>query len=1392
MGRSGNAAAVGIDLGSVILKAVVVDREGHVLSLASRRQGGKLVPSLVALLQEIREHLRDQAVKVGVTGGAKGIFEGLDEVALENDLVSTARAAARLYPEARGIVEIGGHQSKWVSLGPEGVLESFSLNDQCAAGSGAFLEQQASRLQVDVERLAAMAYKAERAAPIAGRCAVFAKSDMIHQQQKGTPKEEIAYGLCVALARNFRATLLRGREPTLPALFVGGGALNPGLHRAFVEVFKLSPEDLLTVPEPLFMAAHGVALTALDRELSTTIERLLTHLEGAAAKRAAHGHGHDPLPRLTFETREEPVLHPEGTVEAYLGVDVGSVSTDLCLLSPDGEVLDGIYLATRGDPVAVLREGLAILRDRVGDKLEILGVGTTGSGRHLAGKLLGADVVKNEITCQVLGAHHALPDVDTILEIGGQDSKFIRVEDGRVKDFVMNKICAAGTGSFLEEQGAGLGVSIRGEFAEIASRAEAPADLGSQCTVFMDTEVVRARQRGVPLPDILAGLAYSVAKNYLERVVAGRNIGDHVVFSGGVASNGAVVAAFEALLGKPVTVHPHNRLSGAIGAAVAARAHMASRPVPSRFRGLDAMEDVQVKTFTCKACSNLCQVSRIKFGDEVSYFGDTCERFTARESQHKGEDLPDLFAEVDALLESYGGGEPRLGIAGVPRAVMMLDMFPFWATFLKEVGFSVVLSDPSTMATLEEGSRRLTAETCLPIKLTYGHVASLVRRDDVDLVFLPSIMELTDCKDEQCRLCPFEETVGFMVSTFAKDKMVVPTASMNAPREFLVQELADKLSRWHVPPERISGALDEAERAQREFEAKLVARGREVLDKDFGVAFVIIGKPYNTLDPFANLYLAQHLRKLGILPIPVQMLPFEPVDLESMGVTVPWRYSRRILRAAHATAKDPRLFPVIVSNFGCGPDAFAFKFLDRVTGDSPSLVLEFDEHRGEAGLITRLEAFIDEVEQATSHRESSVIVLSRPPQRPKGKYEGRRFVIPYFADHAWAFAGALRFGGWDAVVLPPPDEETLRYGEAISSGKECHPYTILAGDMLKHLDRGTIQPGDVFFFPGTEVPCLLNQYGDAMRLELERRGVDGVEILSPTGRQQFDLFGMAVMVQLGRGLLACDLLTKLQCQVRPYAKDPEFVDQQFQRIYERLAEDLAYDEIKTSLRFAGKVVDSIERVPGPRRPLVGVAGDVYTRINPFGNHGLFRKLENLGMEVWPAPFLTDDVEFGWRRAISTGWDQGRYVESAATAMLFLRKEMEYWKLRFLLGNRVDRAGEPSYQEVLDFSSPYLDKGANDVVILNVSKMVHFAHNGADGIVNAISFHCMLGTVSASLTESIRRDHGGIPITTMVYTGKEGAELDAKLEAFAHQVATFHAARKSKPRANTWIDSLLGG
>jgi predicted CoA-substrate-specific enzyme activase len=533
---------------------------------------------------------------VAVTGKSGRQLAPLVGGAYENDFRCLVKAVAASHPEVRTIFEMGGENAKVVRLRAAGAdggltIRDYDTNGDCAAGTGSFIDQQAHRMKIEVEAIGDMVGQAASAARIAGRCSVFAKTDMIHAQQKGYSPEEILKGLCEAVARNFKSNINKGKDPVPVVALVGGLFANAGVVRAVRDVFGFEAGESVCPRGFAHMAAFGAAMAAAEAGRGREIRRAVP--EPASVEDAGE-RGFPAWPRLStgnvvfLRDREQPLPEvPRGT-EVFLGIDIGSVSTNFVLLDREGRLLKEIYVRTQGRPVQVVTEGLRDLRDEFGDSVRVRGVGTTGSGRELIGELVGADTVQDEITAHKTGSafisdrFFGVP-VDTIFEIGGQDSKYIALENGVVTDFAMNDACAAGTGSFLEEQAERLGISIQGEFAELALSSGAPVRMGERCTVFMEQDLNNYLYRGARKEDLVAGLAYSVVMNYLNRVVRGRKIGETIYFQGGTAYNDAVAAAFSQVLGRKIIVPPHNGVIGAIGMALLARDKIRAtgRPRPS-------------------------------------------------------------------------------------------------------------------------------------------------------------------------------------------------------------------------------------------------------------------------------------------------------------------------------------------------------------------------------------------------------------------------------------------------------------------------------------------------------------------------------------------------------------------------------------------------------------------------------------------------------------------------------------------------------------------------------------------------------------------------------------------------------------------------------------------
>ena len=678
---------------------------------------------------------------------------------------------------------------------------------------------------------------------------------------------------------------------------------------------------------------------------------------------------------LRDRVRPPQLPAPGAAEEAYLGIDIGSVSTNLVVLDADGDVLHEIYVRTDGRPIEVVREGLRTIARTLGDRIRVCGVGTTGSGRELIGELVGADTITDEITAHTAGASHVArtllgESVDTIFEIGGQDAKFIALEDGVVVDFAMNEACAAGTGSFLEEQAERLGVSIKEEFSRLAFRSRSPVRLGERCTVFMEQDVNAWQQRGAAREDLVAGLAYSVALNYLHRVVRGRRIGRAIYFQGGTAYNDAVAAAFAGILGTRIIVPPHNGVIGAIGMALLAQEKVRGTGRPTTFRGFD-LEAIRysLREFVCRACSNLCDMQEFTVEGVKTYWGDKCsDKFRKRTRTEREPVIPDLMAlRRERLLEGYGGPAGSGPRVGIPRAMFFHDRFPFWRAFLEALGCAVVLSDETNRKIAQDGIDLTVAEPCYPIRVAHGHVKDLVDKG-VEWILLPNVMNAEPTPDTtESQMCPWAQTLPYVVKSVPRlaeirKRILTPTVHFRLGEEHVAHDLVPLGRTLGARRAHTLRAAAAGFAAQRRFQSALEQLGRRALAalaEGAQPGVVLAGRPYNIHDRAVNLDVPGKLRDYyGINVIPLDCLPLGDVDIRDVNDNMYWHSGRRILAAAKLAGRTANLHLIHITNFKCGPDSYIKHFLGTAC-NRPVLSLQFDGHGNDAGFLTRCEAYLD-------------------------------------------------------------------------------------------------------------------------------------------------------------------------------------------------------------------------------------------------------------------------------------------------------------------------------------------------------------------------------------------------------------------------------------------------
>ncbi|HXS96479.1 MAG TPA: acyl-CoA dehydratase activase [Candidatus Limnocylindrales bacterium] len=993
------AINIGLDIGAISLKLAALgaagdrarlealcagDQHFHFHEIAGRpvalseyrRIAGSPIQSTYDLLHDFYGTIPEVAVEgMRVTGSGSRTIAKVLGLYFENEFKAIARMIGTAYPHIRTVFEIGGEASKYIRLNGSQIVD-YDRSGECAAGTGSFLDQQAIRMQYSVEDVGSVVCTASCAARIAGRCSVFAKSDMIHAQQKGYSPAEILRGLCDAVARNFKSAIVKGRAIVGPVALIGAVSQNAGVTRALSEAFGLPEDGLFVPPEFAWCGAIGTAMLEAEEPRKRAMIEVHRLQQQEVTEKVQDTHPLTTGDVIQLRGRLPVYVPPaDGSpIPAYLGLDIGSVSTNVVAIDDCGAVIHDIYLRTAGRPIEAIQQGLAELERVWGTRLRVQGVGTTGSGRELIAELVGADVVNDEITAHKTGAIHISTTlggepVDTIFEIGGQDSKFICIENGVVVDFAMNEACAAGTGSFLEEQAEKLGISIKGEFAKLALSSASPTRLGERCTVFMERDVTGWLHKGETVPDLVAGLAYSIALNYLNRVVRGRKIGKVIYFQGGTAYNDAVTAAFAGVLGRKITVPPYNGVMGAVGMALIARQWHAATAGQTRFRGYDVRSlQLTSRDFVCKACSNLCDMKEFVIEGQKSYWGDKCsDKFRKPSPTGRKPVIDDLFAYRDELLAALpqsSGGAFKIGL---PRAMSMLERLPFWRRYFAELGIEAVLSPVTDPRISAEGIEMAVASPCYPVQVAHGHVQALVE-SGVDYILVPNMADAECGAGEQgaSHYCPWNQTLPWVLRTSPAlephaGKFLIPTLHFRLGPPQIKDALAETMRRIGVSRRASDRAVDAAYREQRQFLEKLQAAGRQAitaLAASGEPGLVLAGRAYNIYDRGVNCDIPRKLRhRYGANVIPLDFL-VSGASIADIHDNMFWASGRKILEAARLTAGHPNLHLVYITNFKCGPDSYIKHFAREAAG-APLLILQFDGHGNDAGYMTRCEAYLD-------------------------------------------------------------------------------------------------------------------------------------------------------------------------------------------------------------------------------------------------------------------------------------------------------------------------------------------------------------------------------------------------------------------------------------------------
>ncbi len=1417
---------LGIDIGSVSLNLVIIDDSEKIRVSIYKRTQGRPLQILLESLNELSDDF-NFFEGIAVTGSGRKLAGKILDIPDINEIIAQARAACFFHPEVRTIIEIGGQDSKLILIDQdpetgEPVIVDHVLNEVCAAGTGSFLDLQAHCLGMTIDEFASTALSSKKPASISGRCSVFAKSDMVHLLQEGTPKPDILAGLCHALARNFMASLGKGKIFKPPIMFQGGVAAN----QAVVKAFKNLPANgfgSLIIPEHfLVMGAFGTAIMARENQSGSSAQKIL--LTGSIKKaissagfRSSEVHLKPLIPRSSPPDTQEQyfgVINKDCN-ELFMGIDVGAASTNIVLMDKQGKLVVKIYRQTRGEPVAALQAGLEDIAGRVGENIKICGVGITGSGRYFIGDFVGADMVINEISAQARAAVHIDSEVDTIIEIGGQDSKYIKCKNGRVTDFEMNNVCAAGTGSFLEEQGSRLKVDIKKDFSRLAFSSDAPVNLGARCTVFMESDLIHHQQNGKKPEDLTAGLSYAIAFNYLEKIVGNKKIGEKIFFQGGVAANQSVVAAFESILKKELIISRHHNVTGAMGAALAS---MASPPLQSRFAGFGLNKrPYEVKKFECQKCPNLCSIHQIYINGHLSsYYGSLCGRYEKVADSRDYAHLPDLFKEREEHLVMGFKMDvlPKFEkpVMGIPRSFSFFDYFPFWESYFKTLGYHVILSEKTNNSLIQKGFLKVQSETCFPVKTIYGHLGDLVSRG-ANQIFLPCEIDHHKNQNDLHRSynCPYIQALPYMASAAMGEdaKILAPVICWSDSVKDLDKTLmALGKSLGHVS-RKIKKALDKARNSQNNFDKWRRSRGKEILEalEPGDRCLVLLGKSHNIFDPGLNLHLAGKLRREGELVIPFDMLPTDEIILPEHYENVVWQNTRDLLKVLFWLRNDKRVFPVLLTNFGCGPDSFFIKYMEDILQDKkPYLILEVDEHTGDAGLVTRIEAFLDtldtEIKTYEPQTPLNLVIKSKGPRlniwKPEPdivkRLQNRTLYVPYVSSaFSSIFKAAFESAGFDFSILPKPDEETEYLGRQVTSGRECHPFIVTCGDFVKMTHEPGFDPEHAaFFMLNYDGACRFSQYSLGHAALLKQMGIPEVPVIAPLCSTRFEeltgLFGLGFTVQLWQGLIAAEVLDRLRLHVRPYEKKNGETDRVYESGIEGISEAMVHcrglfsivdHKIHSALKKAVRALEKVDVDMSVPRPVIGIVGEFYTVLNRWANQDFVRTLEKLGIEV-KIHGLTITNNLALYSTYYYHKDRFKKGEIGAAFYYFLRK---FWidfcvqRAEKSIDSRFRPFGMLDMETIFSEAEPYIHFDIDTILSTFTARARGFASSGVSGLCNIYVLNCMLGNISIPILKNALRQYKNFPLINLVFDAQMGTNMLTRIEAFVHQVKLYHKRYK---------------
>ncbi|MEW6259521.1 MAG: acyl-CoA dehydratase activase [Thermodesulfobacteriota bacterium] len=1417
------SSALGICLGASTIGAVRIERTAaglHPVQVQTVVHEGNPRAGLIRLLEGITHRER---LSICATGRKFRHYLTLSTISEPEAIECACRHLLAPDHPYRVVVSAGGETFMIYHLDDSGRIQAIHSGNKCASGTGEFFLQQIGRMAIPLEDIATMPLP-ETIHPVSGRCSVFCKSDCTHALNKGIPKARIVGGLTRMMA--MKIVELLKKFPNTPVLLIGGCTQN----RFMVHYLTQEIPDLFIPEYADCFEALGAAVWALENPVHPVPEPSRLFRPQAFAF-DTHPQLRHFLDRVHFTSTDRASARAGDRV--IIGLDVGSTTTKGVLLRrSDKAILASEYLRTGGDPIAASRAVYASLAAQIDVPIRVEGLGVTGSGRQIAGLHAMTSGVINEIIAHATAAVHFDPEVDTIFEIGGQDAKYTYITNGVPSDYAMNEACSAGTGSFLEEAAAeSLGIPME-RIGDVALQGESPPNFNDQCAAFIGSDIKRAAQIGIPVENIVAGLVYSICMNYVNRVKGNRPVGRKIFMQGGVCYNRAVPVAMAALTGKDIVVPPEPGLMGAFGVALELERRMEQGLLSPQCFDLTDLRDREVsykEPFECPGtatCDRRCTISRIVIDGKTYPFGGICNRYDNIVHNRKIDPGQNdwVIRRERFIFEAAPKPSANLGreqVIGMNRSFLVYTYFPFFAHLFGALGYRIELServDP-------RGVDRKNAAFCHPVELAHGTMADLIQRRP-QRVFLPHIKGLPQNRNgstSSCT-CPFVQAEAAILQTafpeLAECSVLSPCFDFSKPLSENGEAFRHIAAWLGMEESVISKAATSAWQNQVQCMQTLRNMGQafvERIERENTVGVVLFGRPYNAFCEAANKGIPAKLASRGIPVLPMDMLPL-PAAAPPHGphTHMYWAMGQLNLLAAHRVRNHPNLFGVFITNFSCGPDSFVITYFRDIMGRKPSLTLELDSHTADAGIETRIEAFLDIVNHYRRLREQNVLCDETPSVAPAtverrngtvgirtGSSGGFlplthpdvQVVLPALGKFGTPlFAKAFERCGIRAQALPPADPQMLKIGKGYCSCKECLPLQTCMGTFLDYVNRRPADEITAFFMASADGPCRFGQYHVFFQRIIRTLGIPNAAVISLTSTNGYGGLGTRFTAAGWRSIVIGDLFEEMRATLAAGALDPQKAQEQLQEEFGRIL-DVADRKPAILLDRLGDAAKRLSRIPlkAPYAllPKISLIGEIYVRHDPISLQGLLDTLAAQGYVVRTAPVSEWILYTDWltRTGLEGNRSFGWWVRYAA------KRHIDRRIRRVLAPSGLIYEGSGlDVSQITDTGRHLIPERLTGETILTVGAAFHDIFHPACGVISIGPFGCMPSRIAeAVLYDSFRTsvyrklcgkngripkwlkdEDRKLPFLSIETDGNPFPQLiEARLEAFCLQAARLH-------------------